>query len=125
MNSTATQPKVYQGTGSAIDAYQTKTADCFATCLATPRNDIQGGLSWGSFTKSKPTPAKRKVLFSHLYNAKWTHNVNGREVPDLARLGDFLASAKSPVNKPLKKLDDLEIEKIITALSGVIRHVWK
>lgn len=120
MNNTATPPRLYEGTGSAIDAYQTKTTDC-----VVPRNDIEGGLSWGSFTKTKPTPGKRKVLFSRMYNAKWTHVVNGREVPDLARLGDFLASAKSPINKPLKKLDDLEIEKIITALAGVVRHVWK
>jgi hypothetical protein len=115
MTTTPTKPILYEGEGSPIDHYNAKDKQAVA-----PKKE-----NWGSFTKTKPTPAKRKVLFSRMYNAQWTTMVNGREMPDLARLSDFLQSDKSPVKKPLRKLDDLEIEKIITAFSGIVSHKFK
>lgn len=121
MTPTTTKAVLYQGEGSPIDAY-----NAAATTIITTAHLGAGGQpkkeNWGFFTKTHPTPAKRKVLFSRMYNAQWTTMVNGQEMPDLARLSDFLQSPKSPVQKPLRKLNDLEIEKIITAFSGIVSH---
>ena len=110
-----TKPTSYEGSGSPIDNYFAAEKQPIA-----PKKE-----NWGFFTKTAPNPKKRKVLFSRMYNAQWTTMVQGKEMPDLARLSDFLQSEKSPVKKPLRKLNDLEIEKIITAFSGIEKHKYK
>ena len=52
-------------------------------------------------------------------NGKWG------EVPDINRLSEFLKSDKSPVNKPLKKMEPLEVSKIIEALKGIVKSKYK
>ncbi len=122
MTTTSPKPKTrnpitYEGSGSAIDNYNfAKTA---------PVAPVAKKENWGFFTKTAPNPSKRKVLFSRMYTAQWTTTVQGKEMPDLARLSDFLQSEKSPVKKPLRKLDDLEIEKIITAFDGIVKAKYK
>jgi hypothetical protein len=107
--------KTFSGSGSAIAAYFEPTSQA--------RND---GEAWGSFSKTKPEPAKRKVLFSLLHTAQWVkpHYKQG-EVPDLERLGLFLNSDKSPVKKPLKAMTPEDMEKIIKAFKGIVKSTFK
>jgi hypothetical protein len=117
--------KTFSGSGSAIDAYfeptsQARNDDGVASSPVANRND------WGSFSKTKPEPAKRKVLFSLLHTAQWVkpHATRG-EVPDLERLSVFLKSDKSPVKKPLKEMSPEEMEKIIKAFKGIVKYTFK
>ena len=105
------KPIAYSGNGSAINNYFSEK----------PK---QG--NWASFTALKPNPKKRSVLFSLLYQAKWTTiNSEKKEVPDLERLSDFLQSEKSPVNKMLVDMTDGDIEKVIKAFKGIVKSTWK
>jgi hypothetical protein len=105
------KPIAYSGGGSAIDNYMS----------AKPS---QG--NWASFSKSKPNPKKRKVLFSLLHQAQWTKPSDKHgEVPDLERLSNFLQSEKSPVQKKLIDMEPEEIEKIIKAFKGIVKSTWK
>jgi hypothetical protein len=110
--------KTFSGSGSAIAAYFE-----IASSPVANRND---GEAWGSFSKTKPEPAKRKVLFSIMHTAQWVkpHHKLG-EVPDLERLGAFLNSDKSPVKKPLKAMTPEEMEKIIKAFKGIVKSMYK
>ena len=82
--------------------------------------------NWASFTKTKPDPKKRSVLFSLMHQAQWTKpSEKHGEVPDLERLSAFLQSEKSPVNKKLVDMEPEELEKLIKAFKGIIKAVWK
>lgn len=107
------KPIVYSGTGSAIDNYLKPAVE-------------QEKENWATFTPSKPDPVKRRVLFSLMYQAKWTqpHEIHG-EVPDVKRLSDFLQGEKSPVKKKLIQMEPKELEKIITAFKGIVQSKWK
>ncbi|MDB0600719.1 hypothetical protein PL373_06080 [Tenacibaculum maritimum] len=80
--------------------------------------------NWGYFDLQN---VKHKVLLSHLYTAGWVvpHLGKHGEVPDIERLSNFLKSNKSPVNKPLKRMNDKEVEKIITAFIGIVKSTYK
>lgn len=79
--------------------------------------------NWGAFDLQN---VKHKVILSLLYTADWVkeHPRHG-EVPDTDRLSDFLKSSKSPVQKPLKKMNKKELEKIIQALNGIVNSTYK
>lgn len=78
---------------------------------------------WGAFDKTNP---KHKVILSILYQAQWVKpSEKWGEVPDLDRLSNFLQSEKSPVKKKLKDMDSLELEKLIKALNGIVKHRYK
>lgn len=79
--------------------------------------------SWSKFDKSNP---KHKLILSLMRQANWTkpHPKYG-EVADLDRLELFLKSDKSPVKMPLKKMTQIEVEKVIQALKGIVKHRWK
>ncbi|MGE4345909.1 MAG: hypothetical protein AB7D46_00700 [Flavobacteriaceae bacterium] len=79
--------------------------------------------SWAKFDKSNP---KHKLILSLLRQANWTkpHPRHG-EVADMDRLDAFLKSVKSPVNKPLKDMSSEETEKVIKALSGIVKSRYK
>lgn len=82
--------------------------------------------NWASFTSSKPNPQKRSLLFSLMHQAQWTvDNEKHGEVPDLNRLSLFLQSDKSPVQKKLIDMNDLELEKLIKAFKGIVKSKWK
>ncbi|CAA0247999.1 hypothetical protein [Tenacibaculum maritimum] len=79
--------------------------------------------NWGYFDLQN---VKHRVLLSHLYTAGWVvSNLRHGEVPDTERLSNFLKSNKSPVNKPLKKMDSKEVEKVITAFIGIVKATYK
>lgn len=79
--------------------------------------------SWSAFDKKNP---KHTLVLSLLRQAGWTtpHPKYG-EVADLNRLDLFLKSDKSPVKMPLKKMTDIEVEKVIKALKGIVKSRWK
>lgn len=74
--------------------------------------------NWAKFDKSNP---KHKLILSLMYQANWTSG----NLPDMSRLDSFLKSDKSPVKKPLMNMDDQELEKVIKALKGIVKHRWK
>lgn len=79
--------------------------------------------NWAVFEKDNP---KHKLILSLLRQANWTepHPKYG-EVADLKRLDVFLKSDKSPVKKPLKGMSDIETEKVIKALKGIVKSRYK
>jgi hypothetical protein len=79
--------------------------------------------NWAVFDKNNP---KHKVILSLLYQMQWVKpSEKWGEVPDLDRLSNFLQSEKSPVKKKLKDMEPLELEKLITALNGIVKHSYK
>ena len=117
---TATKPYIYEGSGSAIDDYN-KPKQQLQTI-------VQGGRShsnsnWGLFDK---TNKQHMTLLSQLRTLQWTVK-SGKwgEVADLSRLSDFLKSDKSPVNKPLKKMEPSEVSKIIECFKSMVIKNYK
>jgi hypothetical protein len=79
--------------------------------------------NWAVFDK---TNSKHKVILSLLYQMQWVKpSEKWGEVPDLDRLSAFLQSDKSPVKKKLKDMEPQELEKLIKALSGIVKHRYK
>lgn len=80
-------------------------------------------LFWGYFELGNK---QHKQIQSLLHQIKWTHpNTKYGRVPDLARFGEWLQSERSPVRKPLKKMDTKECNKIIHALNGILKAIYK
>jgi len=79
--------------------------------------------NWGKFDYKNPS---HKVILSLMHQAQWTtkHPEKG-EVADLNRLDGFLKSEKSPVQKPLLKMDDKEVQKLIVALNRIVKSKYK
>jgi hypothetical protein len=111
------QPISYSGTGSAIDNYlKSQNIDC-----PPQEKPIE---NWAMFDKSN---TKHLKVLSLCRQAKWTtdHEKYG-EVADLERLSNWLKSEKCPVKKPLKKMDDTtELPKVIKALTGIVKSIYK
>lgn len=113
---TATKPRIYEGTGSAIDDYN------------KPKSQLQNVVSaqsgnWGLFDKSNQ---QHKTLLSQLRTIGWVvPNDKWGEVPDVQRLSDFLKSDKSPVKKPLKSMEPAEVSKIIECFKSMITKKYK
>lgn len=87
-------------------------------------NDSIGVVEYrAAFDKNNP---RHKMILSLCRQANWTatHEKYG-EVADLERLNYWLNSAKCPVQKPLKKMDEAELRKIISALTGIVRTIYK
>ncbi len=64
---------------------------------------------------------QHKYIQSLLHQVGWTMpNTKYGRVPDLPRFGNWLQSDKSPVNKPLKKMNPTECSKIVAALEGML-----
>lgn len=79
--------------------------------------------NWATFDKSNQ---KHRVILSCMYQAQWTvPSDKYGEVPDMERLSNFLKSGRSPVKKPLKDMHPLELEKVIAALNGIIKSIYK
>lgn len=73
---------------------------------------------WGFFTK---TNTQHKYILSLLQQIGWvkTHDVYGK-VADIERLGKWLQSKRSPVNKPLKKMTPTELSTIVNAFESML-----
>jgi len=79
--------------------------------------------NWAVFNKNNQ---KHKVILSLLYQMQWVKpSEKWGEVPDLDRLSNFLQSEKSPVKKKLKDMEPSELEKLIKALNGIVKHRYK
>lgn len=77
--------------------------------------------SWGYFDKNNP---KHKLILSLCIQYGWSlHNERHIEVADIVKLGNWLQYGKSPVKKPLKSQDNVELEKTIKVLKQMIK--WK
>ena len=117
---TTTKPYIYEGQGSAIDDYNSQKQQ--------QQTIAQGGRThsksnWGLFDKNNQ---QHKTILSLLRQAQWVvPNGKWGEVPDINRLSEFLKSDKSPVNKPLKKMEPSEVSKIIEALKGIVKSKYK
>lgn len=75
-------------------------------------------LYWGFFTK---TNEQHKYILSLLRQIGWTksHNQYGL-VADIERFGEWLQSKRSPVQKPLKKMNVNELSTVINALESML-----
>lgn len=79
--------------------------------------------NWGLFDKDNK---QHLTLLAYMRTAQWTTQ-NGKhgEVADIDRLSDWLKSDKSPVRKPLKKMQPWEVSKIIEAFKGIVNSKFK
>lgn len=113
MTATSNKPFIYEGSGSAIDNYNSPKP------VKAPTKEE----NWGLFDKKN---MQHKAVLSLLRQIRWTvpHDRHG-EVADLIRLSEFLKSDKSPVKKPLLKMTQKEVSKIIVALEGVQTFKYK
>jgi len=117
---TATNPRIYEGSGSAIDDYNKPKQEL--------KNIVQGGRShsksnWGLFDKSNK---QHMSLLSQLRTLQWVKKSDKwGEVADLDRLSDFLKSDKSPVKKPLKDMEPGEVSTIIECFKSMVRKMYK
>jgi len=82
---------------------------------------IHAAEKWANFNKNN---AKHLLILSLLYQAQWVCNYQGKEVPDLDRLSKWLQT-KSPVKKPLNKMNENEIEKVIYAVTNIVKSIWE
>lgn len=105
------RPRIFEGTGSAIDDY-------FKPASEKPNTE-----NWALFNKNNQ---QHKNILSLLRQAQWTTpHPNYGQVADLERLSNFLKSEKSPVKKPLKEMKPEEVSKIIVALEGIVKSRYK
>jgi hypothetical protein len=82
-----------------------------------------GGRNWGLFDKNNK---QHLTILAQMRTAQWVApNDKYGEVPDLERLSEFLKSAKSPINKPLKQMEPWELSKIIEAMKGIVKSIYK
>jgi len=98
------KPIAYSGEGSAVDFYLNQDKN-----QAAPPAPKKALPNWGLFDKDNQ---QHRTILSLMRQAQWTKDWNGRQVPDIMRLSDFLHSDKSPVNKPLKKMESIEVSKL-------------
>ena len=113
MTETAKKPFVYEGSGSAIDAYLKPQKE-----NAPVQNE-----NWGKFKKDNK---QHLTILSILRQAQWTvTKPNYGEVADLERFSNWLKSDKSPVKKPLLKMTPDEVSKVIVAIGGIVSSKYK
>lgn len=74
---------------------------------------------WAYYTADN---AQHKYILSLLHQLGWIkkRDVDGKTIPDMGRLSEWLKSLKSPVNKPLQDMSTSETSKIIFALEAMI-----
>lgn len=79
--------------------------------------------NWAVFDKDNQ---KHKYILSLLIQMGWTKPLalGSREIPDMARLSNFLKSNKSPVPKPLQKMSREETSKLIVALENMVKSKY-
>jgi hypothetical protein len=79
--------------------------------------------NWGEFDKDN---RQHLTLLAYMRTAQWTTpNEKHGEVADIERLSDWLKTEKSPVRKPLKKMEPWEVSKIIEAFKGIVKSTYK
>lgn len=80
--------------------------------------------SWGMFDFKNQ---QHKHILSLCIQMDWKTKQpkTGRTVADINRLGEWLGSPKSPVSKPLKKMNTQECTTIINALKIMVGKIYK
>lgn len=88
---------------------------------STPVN--KPSYNWATFDKNNQ---QHKTILSQMRTLQWTtsHERWG-EVADINRLSDFLKSDKSPVKKPLKDMQPVEVSKIIECFKSMVTKKYK
>lgn len=76
------------------------------------------GKYWGTFSMKNP---QHKYILSLLRQIGWTKTSDRYGlVADMERLGNFLQSEKSPVQKPLRQMSKPETTKLINCLESML-----
>lgn len=78
--------------------------------------------AWGRFDKAN---SKHRYILSLCHQLGWVTEVKGRTVANTNELAKWLRSTRSPVQKPLSKMTELEVSKIIKALEEITKKKWK
>ncbi|MGG5507921.1 MULTISPECIES: hypothetical protein [unclassified Myroides] len=65
------------------------------------------------------------TILSLLHQLDIVTELRGRNVADMKRFGEWLKSDRSPVKKPLSKMNKFEVSKIVYALEQIIKKKWK
>lgn len=113
---TVTKPRIYEGSGSAIDDYHKPKTD-------NPKPTTDNSKNWGLFDKKNK---QHMTLLSQLRTLQWTvKSEKWGEVADLSRLSDFLKSDNSPIKKPLKDMEPGEVSTIIECFKSMVRKMYK
>ena len=90
---------------------------------SSPTPEVGAKENWGLFDKENK---QHLTILAQMRTAQWVVlNDKYGEVPDLERLSEFLKSDKSPINKPLKKMEPREVSKIIEAMKGIVKSIYK
>ncbi|UGU15188.1 hypothetical protein LS482_16065 [Sinomicrobium kalidii] len=71
---------------------------------------------WGMFRRDNP---QHLYILSLLRQFGWTVSIDGVIRADMNRFAAWLRSEKSPVRKPLPKMEPYEVSKIIAALESM------
>lgn len=82
--------------------------------------ELPDNSSWGRFDKNN---SRHRSILSRCYTMGWVDEETG--YVDLNRLGEWLKSNRSPVQRPLKEMEPHELSKIIKALDGIIKSKYK
>ena len=88
------------------------------------RKRDQKAYEWGRFDGKN---GQHKQVLSLCHQLGWTyhHPKHDAQVADLERLGQWLHSSRSPVQKRLMKMQHKECSKVITALESMINKRYK
>lgn len=79
--------------------------------------------NWAIFDKNNQ---QHRYILSVCIQKGWSvKSEKYGEIADQKRLSDWLKSEKSPVRKPLKKMQPIELSKIISALENMNVKHWK
>ena len=75
--------------------------------------------NWGLFDKDN---RQHQYILSLLHQLGWvTYHHQYGMVPDTRHLSNWLKSRRSPVRKPLRKMNTKELTKVISALEQMIK----
>ena len=79
--------------------------------------------NWAVFSTANK---QHLTLMSQMRTAQWiTKHPKHGEVADMPRLSSFLKSNKSPIKKPLQKMDPSEVSKIIECFKSMVTKIYK
>lgn len=76
--------------------------------------------NWAKFDKHN---SQHRTILSRAYTLGWVNRETG--YADLNRLGGWLKSNRSPVQKPLKEMSRIELSKVIAALENMIKKRYR
>jgi prolyl-tRNA synthetase len=78
--------------------------------------------NWAYFDKNN---TQHMNVLSQCITYGWSEVKKGKVIADLNRLGGWLKSFRSPVQKPLLEMETTELTTTINALKGMIKSKYK